>query len=83
MLIQFLHPGRHVERPDGREREVTLLAPGEEPAAGAGVSPARVVVVDVGGEEFDVAPAGGIAGGGDERRAGLWWGLFGHGISVS
>ena len=34
------------------------FAPGEEPAARAGVGPARVVVVDVGGEEFDVAPAG-------------------------
>ena len=41
-----------------REREAALLAPGEEPAAGAGIGPARVVVVDVGGEEFDVAPAG-------------------------
>jgi hypothetical protein len=27
-----------------------------------------VIVVDLGGEEFDVAPAGGVAGVGDERR---------------
>ena len=66
--LQFLHPGGHVERPNGREREAALLAPGEEPAASAGVSPARVVVVDVGGEEFDIAPAGLIAEIGDERR---------------
>jgi len=68
MLVQFFHPSRHVERPDGREREAALFAPGEEPAAGAGVSPARVVVGDIGGEEFDVAPAGLVAQGGDHRR---------------
>jgi hypothetical protein len=27
-----------------------------------------MLVADVGGEEFHVAPAGGIAGGGDQRR---------------
>ena len=63
-LLQLVHPGRHIERPDGGERQPALFAPGEEPAAGAGVGPARVVVVDVGGEEFDVAPAGLVA----ERR---------------
>ena len=65
---KLLHPGRHVERPDGREREAATLAPGEEPAAGAGIGPARVGVLDVGGEEFDVAPAGRVAGVGDQRR---------------
>ena len=78
------------------ERQAALLAPGEEPGAGAGVGPARVGVVDVGGEEFDVAPAGLLADVGDQRRhyigvgrgderAGLEHGgqLVGHGISVS
>jgi hypothetical protein len=36
--------------------------------ARAGVGPARVRVADIGGEEFDVAPAGGVAGVGDQRR---------------
>ena len=44
-LLQLLHPGRHVERPDGRQREPALLAPGEEPFTRAGVGSARVVVV--------------------------------------
>ena len=95
LLLQFLHPGGHVERPNGREREAPLLAPGEEPAAGTGIGPARVVVVDVGGEEFDVAPAGLVAEDGDERRhIGVGRGdectwekhggqLIGHGISIS
>jgi hypothetical protein len=47
MLVQFLHPGGYVERPDGHKREAALLAPGEE---------------------FDVVPAGLVAGGSDERR---------------
>jgi Flp pilus assembly CpaF family ATPase len=31
--VQLLHPGRHVERPDGGGRQATMLAPGKEPAA--------------------------------------------------
>jgi hypothetical protein len=68
VLLQLLHPSRHVERANGREREATIFAPGEEPGAGSGISPARVVVVDVGGEELDVAPAGCVAKIGNERR---------------
>ena len=67
-LLQLLHPSRNIERPDGREREPALLAPGEEPITRAGVGPARVVIVDVGGEELDIAPAGLVAEIGDERR---------------
>jgi hypothetical protein len=67
-LAQLLHPGGHVERPDGGEREAAALAPRKERAAGAGIGPTRVRVLDVGGEEFDVAPAGRVAGVGDERR---------------
>jgi hypothetical protein len=68
-LLQVFHPGGHVERPNGREREPAIFAPGEKPAAGARIGPPRVVVVDVGGEEFDIAPAGLVAAGiGDECR---------------
>jgi len=68
-LLQVFHPRRHVERPNGRERQPAILAPGEKPAAGARIGPARVVVVDVGGEELDVAPGGLFAAGvGDEDR---------------
>jgi len=37
---------------------------------------ARVIVVDVGGEEFDVAPVGGVAEIGDQSRQyiGVGWG---------
>src|ERR1700675_967161 len=45
-FLKLLHPGRHVERPNGRERETAIVAPGEKPDARPGVSPARVVVVD-------------------------------------
>src|ERR1700722_8469284 len=68
MLLQFLHPGSHVERLDRREREAALLAPGEEPTAGTSVGTARVVVGDIGGKKFDAAPAGLVAQGGDHRR---------------
>ena len=67
-LLQLLYPGRNIERPDDREPESALLAPGEEPITRAGVGPARVVIVDVGGEELDIAPAGLVAEIGDERR---------------
>ena len=67
-LLQRIHPGRHVEGSDRSEREAALFAPDEEASAGPGISPARVGVVDVGGEEFDVAPAGGVTLVGDERR---------------
>src|SRR5205823_3160206 len=59
--LQVFHPGRYVERPDGGEREPAIFAPGEKPAAGARIGPPRVIVVDVGGKEFDVAPVGLIA----------------------
>ena len=51
-----------------RQRQPSILAPGEEPATGPRVSPARVRIADVGGEEVDVAPGGGVAGVGDQRR---------------
>ena len=50
------------------ERQAAILAPGEELAAGPRIGPARVRVADVGGEEFDVAPGGRLAGVGDQRR---------------
>ena len=72
MLVQFLHPGSHVERPDGREREAALFAPGKKPAACPGIGSARVRITDIGGEEFDIAPARVIAAISDQRwqRAG-------------
>jgi len=49
-------------RPDRRERQAALVAPGEEADARPGIGTARVGVANVGGEEFDVAPGGQIAG---------------------
>jgi hypothetical protein len=67
-LLKLLDPGGHVEWPDRWERKPTILAPGEKPAAGTRIGPPRVIVVDVGGEEFDIAPVGLVAEIGDQRR---------------
>ncbi len=40
-------------RPDRRERQAALFAPGEEPGACPGIGAARVRVADVGGEELE------------------------------
>ena len=45
-------------------------AVGQEFIGGAGIGPARVRVADVGGEEFEEAHAGALAGGGHERGEG-------------
>src|SRR6202011_2017575 len=45
-----------------------IRAPAEEFLRGAGIGPARVRIADVGGEEFEEAHAGALAGGGDQRR---------------
>jgi hypothetical protein len=44
------------------------VAPPKELTDAAAVGPAGVRVADVGGEEFDEAPRGAIAGASDERR---------------
>jgi hypothetical protein len=55
-------------RPDRRRRQAAVLAPSEEPAAGARIGPARVRVADIGREELDIAPRRRIAEIGDQRR---------------
>jgi hypothetical protein len=61
-LLERLYIGGDIERPDRRQRQpAAILAPSEELVAGPRVSPARVRVADVGGEEFDVAPGGRLA----------------------
>ena len=67
-LLQRLDISGDIERPDRGQRQPAILAPGEELPAGPRVGPARVRVADVGGEEFDVAPGGLLAGVGDQRR---------------
>ena len=67
-LLERLYISGDIERPDRGQRQPAILAPGEELAAGPRVGPARVRVADVGGEEFDVAPGGRLAGVGDQRR---------------
>jgi hypothetical protein len=57
-LLKLFHPSGNIERSNAGERKPTIFAPGEKPAAGARIGAARVIVVDVGGEEFDVAPVG-------------------------
>jgi hypothetical protein len=68
LLLQDLYIRRDIEGPDRGERQAALLAPGEEPGACPGMGPVRVRVADVGGEEFDIAPAGVIPEIGDQRR---------------
>jgi hypothetical protein len=55
-----LYIGGDIVRPDRRQRQAALLAPGEEGLARAAVSPAGVGVADVRGEEIDVAPGRGV-----------------------
>ncbi len=45
-----------------------MVAPGEEPNAGMIIRHAGVFVADGGGEEFEEAPGGLVAGGGDHAR---------------
>ena len=51
----------------------TLAHQAEEFLGGPGIGPARVRVADVGGEEFEEAHRGALAGGGDERRNDRRW----------
>ena len=67
--VAGLDPGRDVHRLDGGDRRhAGARAPGQKFLRGAGIGPARVRVADVGGEEFEEAHAGALAGGRDERR---------------
>jgi hypothetical protein len=63
LLLQLFNPRGNVERPDVPERQSALFAPREKLAAGTRIGPPRVVVIDVGGEELDVAPARLVAAG--------------------
>ena len=67
-LLECLDISRNVMRPDRRQRQAAIVAPGEEPTARPRISASRARVADVGGEEFHIAPAGGVAGIGDQRR---------------
>jgi hypothetical protein len=59
-LLKLFHPGSDIKGSNGGERQPALFAPGKKPAAGARIGPPGVIVVDIGGEEFDVAPIGSI-----------------------
>ena len=52
----------------GELAELVVLAPGEEPADGMQVGRPGVLVADGGGEEFQEAARGVLAGVGDDRR---------------
>jgi hypothetical protein len=65
----ILDPSRDVHRFDVKQLdEAGLVAPVEEFAGGPVIGFARVRVADVGGEEFDEAPAGVAAARGDQCR---------------
>ena len=64
-----LDPGRNVHRLHGADRRhADARTPGQKFIRGAGIGSARVRVADVGGEEFEEARRGTLAGGGDKRR---------------
>jgi FAD/FMN-containing dehydrogenase len=67
-LLQVLYIGGDVMRPNRAWRQAAIVAPGEEPGAGSGISAARVGVADVGREKLDIAPGGLVAEIGDQRR---------------
>ena len=67
--VDGLDPGRDMHRLDGGDRRhADARAPGQKFLGGAVIGPARVRVADVGGEEFEEAHRGALAGGGDQRR---------------
>ena len=68
VLLHEFDIAGYVIGPDGWQGEAARLAPGEKMTAGAGVGSAGVRVADVGGEEFNIAPARLLAGVGDQRR---------------
>ena len=69
ILAERLDIGGDVERLDiGDLANPVPVAPGEEPHDGAIVRHAGVLVADGGGEEFEEAAAGLVAGGGDQAR---------------
>ena len=78
-----LYIGGDIMRPDRRQRQAALVAPGEEADARTSVSAARIRVADVDGEEFDVAPGGRVAGVGDQRRHQAGVGVLGQGAGLS
>jgi hypothetical protein len=64
-----LDPGADVHRLDGGDRRhAGARTPGQKFIGGTGIGAARVRVADVGGEEFEEAHRGALAGSGDERR---------------
>ena len=48
--------------------DLVMVAPGEEPLGGPVISHAGIFVADGGGEEFEEAARGLVAGGGDNAR---------------
>lgn len=69
ILAERLDIGGDVQRLDiGELAEFVVIAPVEEPRDGAIVRLPRVLVADGGGEEFQKAAGGMVAGGGDHAR---------------
>jgi len=65
----LLDPGCDMHRLHGRDRRhADGRAPGQEFLSSAGIGPARVRVADIGGEEFEKARRGALAGGGNQNR---------------
>ena len=62
--------GGDMQRPDGGELQLILLAPAEELRRRLHVSRTRVLVADRGREEFEEVLAGFVAGIGDDGRYG-------------
>ncbi len=67
-------------RADRGGHEAAVVAPGEEPGAGPGVSAAGVGIADIGREELDIAPGGFVAEIGDQRRHDIQRTLVGGGL---
>jgi hypothetical protein len=67
-----LDPGGDVQRLHLRHRlHAGMFAPGQKIGHGAAIRAARVRVADLGGEKFEEADAGAVAGGVDQGREGV------------
>jgi hypothetical protein len=66
-LLAGFNVAGHVDGADRHQCEAALIAPGEKLLARTRIGSSRVRVADVGGEEFQIAPRGLVAGVGDQR----------------
>jgi hypothetical protein len=67
-LLERLYISGNIERPDRGQLQPAPFSPRKELDTRSSIGTAGVRVADIGGEKFDVALGGRVAGVGDQRR---------------